>query len=188
MKSRRDILKGGAAVAAASIMPTVPASAVAVTNAVSAAPPPLVGWSVGTEGAMNWEAVFAPTREDAIKEWLSIKGTCDGCPHDTGADDVCECYPDIDSHRSKAFDSYADADRVPDTAKHLDGWCNIDCDRCGWSSDETASEDVNYIVGNEIVCEGCMTLSDWKVSDPQYYDELIEELLTAEYGEKSDSV
>lgn len=180
MHTRRDILRGVAAATAAAVMPAVPVGA-APAPAPSAAP--LLGWSVGREGAMDWEAVFAPTREEAVQEWLSIKGTCEGCPHDTGADEVCECYPDIDSHRSPAFDKHVHADRVPDTAKHADGWCNIDCDRCGWSSDETASWDVNHVVGDQIVCEGCMTLVDWKIADPEYYDEQIENMLTEEYGE-----
>ena len=132
---------------------------------------------------MDWEAVFAPTREEAVKEWLSIKGTCDGCPHDTGVDEVCECYPNIDSHRSPSFDAHVDEAIVPDVAKHQDGWCNIECDRCGNTSDETTSWDVNRIIGAEIVCEDCMTLADWKIDDPEHYEMLVDELLTEEYGE-----
>lgn len=182
MQTRRDILRGSAAVAAAAVLPAVPISAAVLAEVVPAAPP-LLGWSIGTEGSMDWEAVFAPTKEEAVKEWLSIKGTCDGCPHDTGENDVCECYPDIMGHRSPAFDAHVNAAAVPDIAKHEDGWCNIECDRCGNTSDETTSWDVNRVIGSEIVCEDCMTLADWKVDDPEHYEMLVDDLLTEEYGE-----
>ena len=185
MTSRRQFLAATAAAAVAPILPAVPLPAaapvvgwVAVTSA-----PPLVGWSVGTDGAMDWEAVFAPTPEEAVREWLSIKGQCDSCPRDTpGSTEVCECYPGIDYHRSHSFDAYVDAPTVPDTAKHDDGWCNIDCDRCGNTSDETMFCDVAETVGDEIVCHDCMTYSDWLIADPDHAAEMLDEMLEGEYG------
>lgn len=183
MTTRRDIIKSVLAGAASMAMP----SAGAIANfapPLEATTPKLVGWSVGSEGSMNWYPIFAETEEAAIAEWVDIAGVCSDCPRSTpGSTDVCECYPDITADRSRAFDEYATTcEPVPDVAKHRAGWCNIDCSRCGHTSDETVSYDVAEDVDGQVVCHDCMTIADWRIVDPSHADELLSEELDREYG------
>ncbi len=197
MSTRRDIIKTALGAAAAMALPGASDEAVAKMAATLEAPvaPKLVGWSVGQHDRMNWRPVFAATKEQAIEEWAHVNWggvECDECGRNVltgeGGDPALydDCCGDIGVHRSKHFDAhfalYQKTDDVPDIAKHHDGWCNIDCDRCGRSSDETTSQDVNHDVGGMLICEDCMTYADWRIADPDYADELLADYLDSEYG------
>ena len=201
--TRRDMLSGSAAAVATVSLPNV---AFAAVDAAAPSAPPDVGWLVGQEDRMNWQRIYAPTREDAIREWATMHHggeCCEECGRsfvtgekqdDAGKDDLdlavddncddCTGYP-LRVDRVKQIDPYKGKD-VPDKVKWRLGWWIPDCSRCDWTADGDCggeASDYGNLVGDDFVCEDCMTLADWQIADPRYYEEQIDELLTAEYGE-----
>lgn len=162
---RRQFLIGAAAGAA---LPLVPA-------AVAAAPVPQVlhpVWAVGTEGGMDWQMMRAPSLEAAIEIWRGDTGVCSPGCECCDPDDV----PEPDGHRvPKLDDKFETTGR--NRAAQIAGWLT-QCDRCDY--DECS--DYYVMADDEAVCTDCMTLADWRVVDPAYYAEQIDELLTEEYG------
>ncbi len=169
---RRQFLIGSAAVASATLVPTVAAAAPVAVS------PPVIHpvWAVGTEGGRDWQLLRAPALEDAIAEWRGIWG--DPCDCDPENEDCEDCCAKPEAFRVKALD-----DKLETTARnrahHIAGWMGT-CERCNW--DECDPSDYNVLPDDELVCDECMTLADWRVTNPKHYEELCDELLTDEYG------
>lgn len=205
MQTRRDVLKGGAALVAAT---AVPAEAMPALPAVdpAAAVPLDVGWMVGQEDRHNWERIYAPSKDDAIREWATMHhggecceycgrsfvtgempGDADESALDRAIDDDCdECtgFP-IRADRVKLIDPY-EGQNVPDRVKWRLGWWVPDCSRCDWQPDPDCNgeaSDYGWLMGEHFVCEDCVTLADLEAHYPDEYADRLDELLTDEYGE-----
>lgn len=206
MLTRRDMLAGSAAVAATVAAP-VTAAAGAAPIAVAAVVPPDVGWLVGQEDRQNWQRIYAPTKDAALREWATqYHGSecCEECgrsfvtgekPGDAGKDDLelavddncdeCTGYP-LRADRVKQLDPYEGKD-VPDKVKYRLGFWIPDCSRCDFSgTDDHGGEasDYGWMMGEHFVCQDCVTLADFAAHHPQEYAERLDELLTDEYGEE----
>lgn len=46
------------------------------------------------------------------------------------------------------------------------------CSRC---SEESFADNGDYVVGSNIVCQGCMTIADYEIVDPEHAAELRED-------------
>lgn len=169
MLTRRSVLVGVGATAAAIALPSPPITLPAQTVPV----PRLPVWSVGTPGDFDWHLVRATTRDDAIGAWIDEAGwESDDCGD--GCADQCKCRPGVD------------ADRTPelDATEHLDaeaecriGWGCI-CARCGYEYHEGDWRPID----GERVCDECTTLSEWERIDPERHAELMADMLDDEYG------
>lgn len=148
--SRRQVLLGSAASVAVLAAPGV---------AIASPRPRLPMWAVGSPGEFDWQAVAAPTRGEAVKEYLGLIGMRE--------DD--EFAGDFEVQRCAVWD---DLDGEPSPADWLHANMGTLCDRCDC---ETHSED-GHAVGKEAVCEDCMTVEDWDIVDPEYAAELRADL------------
>lgn len=148
--NRREFLT---TTAAAAVVPLMPALASPVVVGVDMARAPSVTmWAVGTWGEYNWQPVAAETEEDAIRqvaEWDDMV-----CP-DTG-----ELEVHYDATRCKAWDNLK---RDPTPADWLRANMGHICDRCGY---EVCSDD-GHPIGDLAICEGCVTLDEWEIIDPE---------------------
>lgn len=167
---RRQFLVGATAGAVAPLIAAPVSMPAAVVSPAVAVPLPPV-WEVGTDGDMNWELLRATTKEAAMEAWLDEKGRCNGC-----AVGDCECYGTPEARRVKRLDDKLET-TGPNEARRIAGWLGT-CNRC----DDSEVYDWRVLVNDEAVCDECMTLADWKTEDPEHYVELIDELLTDEYG------
>lgn len=163
--TRREILKRAGAVAAVTALPSV-------VPVISAAPsaPPMLAWVVGTPGEFNWQFVRAPSEHEAKLEWLS-EDSCEMVCEEVDSADLeklpedCDCefcsrYHDIGADRTPTFDGHptlSPADWLNAGIGHL-------CCRCGY---ETCRDGGGRAVGNDAVCEDCLTLADWDIIDPE---------------------
>lgn len=199
--TRRDVLAGSAAVAASATMPSLPATSAPVAPVL-----PDVGWLVGQEDRMNWQRIYAPTKDDAIREWATMTHggeCCEECgknfitgerPGDADKSDLeievddncddCTGNP-LRVDRVKQIDPY-EGKPVPDKVKWRLGWWIPDCSRCDWTADDDCggeASDYGWLMGDDFVCEDCVTLADFEKHHPKEYAERLDELLTDEYGE-----
>lgn len=160
--SRRQILVGAAAVAAASAIPATVAPAIE-----AAAPAEIIpAWAVGTPGEFNWQHIVARTAEEAERifraEWIG-----DNCEdEEDGPCGECDaCCLDVEATRVKSWDGLG-------TTTSAD-WLRADmgscCTRCGSESHKDAGA---QIVGEDAICEDCLTLADWGIIDPKHAAEL----------------
>jgi hypothetical protein len=207
MTTRRDIIKTALGAAAAMALPGASAEAVAKMAAQMEAPvvPPRVGWLVGQEDRNNWERIYAATKDEATLEWATIHHGgehCESCGRSFVTGEMMDGAPETDldkaiehdcddcagfplrADRVKALDPY-EGEPVPDKVKYKLGFWIPDCARCGWSPDNDCggeASDYGHIVGEDFVCQDCMTYADWRIADPQYADELLADYLDSEYG------
>ena len=160
--NRREILIGAGAVAAAARLPAV---------AEAATPAEVIpAWAVGTPGEFNWQHVIARTAEEAKSifraEWCvdSCEGEID---HSCGDCDGCaeSIWDELVAERKSIWDGIND----PTPADWLRAGYGTNCSRCGY---ETHPEEDGRPVGDEAVCEQCMTLEDWEIVDPERAAEL----------------
>jgi len=180
MTTRRELLKGSAAVAAISVIPPIPVSAV---QSAQVAAEPLVAFMVGTPGEHDGAHIMARNLKEAFQIWGEERGTmcgtdeCEQC-FDRGDEPnrPCTCDP---TYYAKRFPKWDNLGHEATPADWLKAGLGYICDRC---SNEEGFGD-GYVIDGEAVCVDCMTLADWKTQDPEYYAEQIEELLTEEYGE-----
>lgn len=164
MLTRRFILAAAAATAAASAIPP------AFANPPAAAKRLKPAWVAGTDGEFNFQVVRAPTREEAIARYIAEEmgfTACECAPDEDGDCDFCFHTPDV--YRVEMFDSI----EKPTPGDWLRADMGHSCSRCGY---ETFAQDGGYAVGDEAVCEGCMTLEDWDKVDPERAAELREDL------------
>jgi hypothetical protein len=157
--SRRDILVGAAAIAATASIPTLPAIAESATVAKDVIP----AWIVGTPGEFDWQHVGGRTAEEAIRNFVCETVGGDGCEEGNEPDCDCEwCYAIIglEAERKPMWDGKSDVtpgDWLRSGTGHV-------CSRCSY---ETFPEEGGHPVGDEAVCEECMTLADWDIADPE---------------------
>jgi hypothetical protein len=154
---RRELLIGAAALAASASFPVLPSIA---------APAEIIpAWVVGSEGEFNWQHIIAKTEREACRFFAQECGDYeDECDHDS-YQEGCDCCKSIDAYDAerkpmwdgKPYDSVSPGDWLRSGTGHV-------CSRCGY---ETFPEEGGHGVGDEAVCEECMTLADWDVVDPE---------------------
>lgn len=155
--NRREFLQTTAATAVLAALP-VPVHAIAPAIA---APPVLTPmWAVGSPGKWNWQPIAADTLEEAIRIYAEDNGYIN-------EDDEIET--ELDGQRCKSWDAkdhILPADWLREGIGHH-------CDRCGYETDPFSG---GRAVGDEAICEDCLTIADWQVIDPEYAAELLENL------------
>lgn len=179
MTTRRDVLRGAAAVASVAVLPPMPM----VSTAVAAAPTaePLLAFMVGTPGEFDGAFVRARNIKEAFEIWGEEQGhmagsdECENCYDPQKPDAPCSCDPAYYALRMEQWDNLKGE---PSGGDWLDAGLGYICDRCNY---ETFSGD-GYNVNGDAICTDCMTLADWKVVDPEHYAEEVDQLLTDEYG------
>lgn len=166
--NRRELLALTAASAAVAVIPTLPAIATPVT-----AEPPLLAWAVGTDGEFNWQDIRARTADEARRIFAAEEVGGDDC-EEVGKED-CECdfcgaFANVDANRIEQWDNIENTS----AADWLRAGMGAICSRCSY---ETFREENGHAVGNEAVCEECMTLADWHLIDPERAAELREQIM-----------
>ena len=166
--SRRDLLIGAAAVAAVANIPTLPAMAASAEV--------IPAWVVGTPGEFDWQHIIARTEEEARRFFAAeVVGGETAC-EEGGADDCdcefCQSFNGVEAERKpmwdgKSYDGITPGDWLRSGTGHI-------CSRCSY---ETFREEGGHGVGNEAVCEECMTLADWDIVDPGRAAEIREDAL-----------
>ena len=164
MMTRRFLLAAAAATSAARAIPSVPALAVEAAPAAPRVP----AYVVGTPDRFNWQIVRAHDIDAAIRQIAISNAGCEcrGC--DDANCDFCRELRNLDALRVPHMD---DIDN-PTPADWLRADCGHCCSRCGY---ETFPEEGGQTVGDEAVCEDCMTPEDWQITDPERYAEMIAE-------------
>lgn len=146
--TRRDILKGGGA-ATVLIM-----SGASLTAAASTPSAPLPAWIVGTPGEYNWQFIRAATSDQARRFWAEdqVGVDCeDGMPA-SGCDcDTCYAFNGADTERRGEWDDFK---HEPTPADWLRSGVGYSCARC---RDEADPYSGARAVGDEAVCESCLT-------------------------------
>lgn len=161
--SRRELLVGAAAVAAAASIPALPG----IASPVEVMP----SWAVGTPGEFDWQRIVARTYEEAIHDFVCEEVGGDGC--EEGGKDDCECewcftIGGLEAERVPVWDG---KDRLV-SADWLHAGMGVYCSRCG---EETFRHEGGKPVGDDAICSECMTLADWDIVDPEHAAELREE-------------
>ena len=167
--TRRSLLLGATALAGTAALPPVALLAESLpapaTSAAEATAARLPAWVVGTPGDFDGQVIRAATEEDAIAEWLDdmwIQCEC-GDVLDSGEvigpEDCYRCTHSVEAERSTYFD---DIDK-PKAGDWLRAGMGTHCSRCGY---EVHVEAGGHAIGDEAVCEDCMTLEDWRIVDP----------------------
>lgn len=168
--SRREALSLGAGAFACVAIPA--------GSALAAAPviePVTTSWLVGsTDGEWDWQHIVAKTEELARREWATeySSGKCEcGTEHypDPGDCDFCCAIARSDVRRIPEWDGKDAASRGDWIRAGMGCWCS----RC---ENETYGEANGHAIGDEAVCEECMTIEDWEIVDPEYAAELKAEL------------
>jgi hypothetical protein len=166
MLTRRFVVAAAAASAATA---AVPAGAAAPPPAPA---PPLPAWIVGTDGDFNFQIVRAATRHDAILTLAQDETGLRACScSETLHERRCAfChFASRDAYRAEHFDAIA----TPSAADWIRAGFGHCCSRCDI---ETFAEEGGHAVGEEAVCEDCMTLADWDLVDPERAAEIREEM------------
>lgn len=169
MMTRRFLLAAGAVTAAAAMLPAAPALAVEVASP-AAAPPLLPAWVVGTPDRFDWQIARATTADEALRQIaFDMAGHPCACSGDQNVEcDFCGALQRLDIIRVAHMDDIEN----PTPADWLRTNCGHCCSRCNY---ETFPEEGGHPVGDEAVCEECMTLEDWQIVDPKRYAEMIAE-------------
>lgn len=168
--SRRALFIGTAAIAAARAMPS---RFVCETVAAPMAKPVLPAWIVGSPDEFDWQLVRAATSDDALRERVTDYTGMSACEPDRLEDECqCEfCYYTraFEVERVPSFDAIAE----PTPGDWIRSGSGHACSRCSY---ETFRDADGHGVGDEAVCEECMTLADWDIVDPEYAAELRADL------------
>ena len=154
---RRELLVGAATLAASASISSLPSLA---------APDEIVpAWVVGSDGEFNWQHIIAKTEREALRMFAQECGDyeedCAHADHQEGCD-CCEAIASYAAERKpmwdgKNYDEITPGDWLRAGTGHI-------CSRCSY---ETFPEEGGHGVGNEAVCEECMTLADWDAIDPE---------------------
>lgn len=160
--SRRELLVGAAAVAAAANIPAIIPS--------PAAAPALPAWVVGTPGEFDWQFQVGRTAEEAIRNYVCEIVGGDGCEEANDPDCDCEwCYKikSVEAERKPMWDGKREDEIAP--GDWIRSGTGHTCSRCSY---ETFPEEGGHGIGREAVCSECMTLADWDIVDPEHAAEL----------------
>lgn len=197
MTSRRDFLKAVSGAAVGAVVP-LPVVAEAVTAAAPAAA--RLGFFISEAFGMQSTAItWASSKQEALlNAALDHLMIDDACPRmkldfDTECEiEDCECceMPSVkDVVRAPMFDEFKDEREITPTAFHKAGFGQrcIHCDAADhYNWDEWTDFGEYKIIDGQPVCHECMTYGDWLKIDPKYAEELLDEMLTEEYGEAID--
>jgi hypothetical protein len=167
--NRREAIKLGGAAVVATAVPALPVAAVAE--------PPLLAFVVGTPGEHDGLFVLARTAQEAFSEWRAERiGHTDG-----EACAICENLPcDCDiNHYATRVKRWDGLKGEPTGGDWIDAGFGYICDRCNY---EIGGSCDGHNVDGLAICEHCMTLDDYRKTDPETYAEMVEEIMTAEYG------
>lgn len=157
--SRREALTLGAAAVAVATVPNIPFAA-----APTVAAPRLPVWLVGTDGEFNWGSFRAGTEEAAKALWAEEQCGLDTCETgDSSGDCDCEYCGTLANADAQRMAKLDDKDKITPADWLTVGMGHI-CSRCSY---ETFREEGGHAVGDEAVCEDCMTLADWDIVDPE---------------------
>ncbi len=168
--SRRTFLLTAAGAVAAPLLPPLPLS-----EAIAAATTeePLLAFAIGHGGEFDWQPFFAASEEAAMREACRYFGEE---PDEDGT-------VSLDCERVTLWDKRRDAGSVT-PADWIRAGMGHSCTRC---RDETFSEDGGRVIGDEVVCEGCMTFAD-RLACPEDEWLVAEELADRIYDEGADTV
>lgn len=166
--SRREIMVMSAAAAMSAAIPP------AIAAVVPAAPSlDLKAWAVGScDGEWDREHIVAKTRAEARHLWAGSwsAGKCN-CKDDPGVTcDYCCAIDRAEVLRKPQWDGKEKLTR----GDWIRGGMGTYCSRC---ANETYGEEGGAAIGDEAVCEDCMTLADWDIADPSKADEIREEMI-----------
>ncbi|MER9710204.1 hypothetical protein NKJ13_08035 [Mesorhizobium sp. M0174] len=170
--SRRTVLVGAVAAAAAAMLPTVGAEEAPRFIGIDlGAQPDVLGFAVGTPGEYDWISVTAKSAEEAWAQW------CDHQGYGLAEERVfCADYVTrVPQWDGKDPDSIRPADWLKANLGHC-------CERCGY---ETHPESGARIIAGDVVCEECMTFADRLVDDP---DDAVDELANRIADDGADEV
>lgn len=166
MLTRRNAIALGAAAAAVTAIAPVAVMAVPVA--------PIPAWAVGTPGEFDWIHALG-TEHDARIEWLnSYHGVADCKDGGEQPRPECDCefcanYHGLEVERKECWDGIA----TPSRADWLRAELGTLCSRCGA---EAYREDGSHPIGDEAVCDDCMTPADWDTIDPERAAEMRADL------------
>lgn len=166
--NRRELLSFSAATMVAAIVSAGPTAAVTSVSA----PTDLKAWAVGTPGDFDWQHIVAETEDQARRYFAAeVCGGDEFC--EEGAQD-CDCefcasYWSCEAERKPMWDGI----ETPSAGDWLRGGMGTYCSRCGH---ETFPQEEGRAIGDEAVCESCMTLTDWDIIDPERAGEIRERI------------
>jgi hypothetical protein len=165
MLSRRMFLASSSAIAAAHLLPTLPASA---DQAATAAKPATKIWVGGHDGEFDWQPFNANTREEAIRQLFN---SWEGVPPGDITEDILAEHG-LCLQRAETMDGL----QVDEIKGHnwIDAGLGCCCDRCG---SECFAPDGARSINGEAICEECLTIADLLDSD-EYDRRVAEERLT----------
>lgn len=176
MVSRRDVLKGGAAVAVSAM----PVAQVIPVPSSPAPATPMLAWSFDIRHGDYRDTVIAATKAEAHAAMIADHYDCelhDECPRrmpDSEAEcthEDCECG-DLgvsEVSREPRLDKAAARGQITIDDYCSAGWGYV-CHRCGG---EPLGGDWEA-VGGEAACHDCMTIEEWRTINPAYAAELEE--------------
>lgn len=163
MISRRNFMRGIAAVAAAPVLPAIAAPTFAGAAPATAAEP-FLSYAIGTAGDWNWLPIRARSHEHAVELWMGEQGFPEICEaiEDGETEDPCgDCeycsnlYPDVVRHEE--WDG-----KPVDIGSRL--WCEsglgATCSRCG--DEAFLLEGGFFDEGDRLVCDYCETAAEWQ--------------------------
>ena len=134
----------------------------------------LVGLGAAAAAAAIPGAVIA---EAAIREWQIQEGSWDEEHDCCQACELNPCGCDLAAQRVPAWD---DKTVIAGDTDWWEAGFGAYCSRCSY---ETHPDNGGELIHDQIVCQDCLTLADYKVCSPDHYAELIEDLMCEEYGE-----
>ncbi|HEV7251455.1 MAG TPA: hypothetical protein VGN93_31140 [Shinella sp.] len=140
MLSRRAFLIGTSALVVAPALPAI--SAAPAVTATARALKPM--WAVGTPGEFDWQAIQAPSAEEAFKIWAQ----------ETAWDDEEEI--EFDPECVTRVESWDHLKKV-NPADWIDADMGHCCERCGYETHRDAGA---RVVAGQAVCESCFTFAD----------------------------
>lgn len=159
--SRREAMILGATAIVSSALP----AAAAIATAAPATPKPMnprVAWAVGTPGDFDWKHIVARTEAEARRFFAAEvwDGECEEGEADNCECEFCMCLASAEAERKPMWDGIEN----PTSADWLHADLGTYCSRCDY---ETSTREGGHAIGDEAVCEGCMTLADWDIVDPE---------------------
>lgn len=178
MLTRREALKG---IAAVPLVAAMPAAAVAATLPIAEPLAPLLAWAHDVNYGDYRTTVIARTVEEAHRLMIDEHFDCDlveDCPRriygneDECVADDCSCADcGLSSvEREPALDAAAARGSIEIEDYHAAGWGYV-CDRCGGEPGGHDWQPVDSLP----VCDDCMTLPEWDVVNPRRAAELRED-------------
>jgi len=172
--SRRVFLSGAASVAAAPLLPVLPASAdVTVIGVDMATGPSVSGWTMWAVGSgaesFDWRCIAADSELSAWRQWLSLTGN----DPDDFSDNLSERVARIEIWDDLGPEGVKSGDWIDANMGHCCARCDCEC----YGGDGARNID------GEAVCEECLTIGDIIAHDR---DEDVIERLADEIADRGE--